>query len=409
MSTTTKSKEALELSYVEFRQAKSRVNKALASTTNERTLVSKMQQLSDALKRLNVHHTAWVGKAGFTDDQLAAEKFSTAWLEKEWEEVDDLQDKVDELTVHSLPRTQLTTEESINIACSQMETVQSDISTKLKQLLQKTATPSKGSEASVVSISCISAYKEILAGVKADLENSFSVLADRIMLLDKDNSTNHCSEFEQFRREQHAMITQVQIRLAEAASVKEPVKESTAKSANKSLEMEKSKAPTFSGKTLDFPEFKRSWQAIAGVYWDDANQVEQIKHKVDQKTRRIISRCNSMKDVWEALDKEYAQEEEVIIAVNEELKNLTSSNCTVSEYIVELRNYLPGLEEALKSVNGLDHLCSPDRVNLLLTKLYMNGITLEPRILALLMKDFSNSFWIGMMLPSPQLLVQNQP
>jgi hypothetical protein len=29
MSTTTKSKEALELSYVEFRQAKFRVNKAL--------------------------------------------------------------------------------------------------------------------------------------------------------------------------------------------------------------------------------------------------------------------------------------------------------------------------------------------------------------------------------------------
>ena len=45
-----------------------------------------------------------------------------------------------------------------------------------------------------------------------------------------------------------------------------------------------------------------------------------------------------MKNVWEALDKEYAQEEEVIIAVNEELNNLTSSTFTVSEYIVELRN-----------------------------------------------------------------------
>ena len=75
-----------------------------------------------------------------------------------------------------------------------------------------------------------------------------------------------------------------------------------------------------------------------------------------------------MKNVWEALDKEYAQEEEVIIAVNEELKNLTSSTYTVSEYIVELRSYLPVLEEALESVSGLDHLCSPDRVNLLLTK-----------------------------------------
>ena len=35
---------------------------------------------------------------------------------------------------------------------------------------------------------------------------------------------------------------------------------------------------------------------------------------------------------------------------------------------MELRNYLPVLEEALTAVNGLDHLCSPDCVNLLLTK-----------------------------------------
>ena len=164
MSITTKVKEAIELSYVEFRQAKSRVNKALVSTTNERSLVTKMKQLSDALAKLNVHHTAWVGKAGFTDAQLAAEKYSSNWLEKEWEEVDELQDKIDELTVQSLPHTQLSTNESINIACSQMETVQSDISTKLKQLLLKT-TPSKDS---VISLSCVSAYKEILANVKAD-------------------------------------------------------------------------------------------------------------------------------------------------------------------------------------------------------------------------------------------------
>ena len=132
--------------------------------------------------------------------------------------------------------------------------------------------------------------------------------------------------------------------------------------------MEKSRAPTFSGKTIDYPEFKRGWTAVAGVYLDDANQVEQIKHKVDVKTRRIIARRSTMENVWAALDKEFAQEEQVIIAVNAELKNLMSMTCSVLEYIVELINYLPVLEEALKAVNGLDHLCSPDCVNLLLTK-----------------------------------------
>ena len=41
--------------------------------------------------------------------------------------------------------------------------------------------------------------------------------------------------------------------------------------------MEKSKDPTFSREALDFHEFKRGWQTI-GVYSNDANQVEQIKH-----------------------------------------------------------------------------------------------------------------------------------
>ena len=86
--------------------------------------------------------------------------------------------------------------------------------------------------------------------------------------------------------------------------------------------MEKSKAPTFSGKTIDYPEFKRGWQKVAGVCWDDGNQVEQLKFKVDSETRRIISRCNTMREVWEVMDSEFAQEQEVVNAVDLELNNL---------------------------------------------------------------------------------------
>ena len=71
---------------------------------------------------------------------------------------------------------------------------------------------------------------------------------------------------------------------------------------------------------------------------------------------------------WSALVKDFAQEEEVIITVNAELNSLISAESSVAECIVELRNYLPVLEEALKAVNELDHLCSPDRVSLLLLK-----------------------------------------
>ena len=132
--------------------------------------------------------------------------------------------------------------------------------------------------------------------------------------------------------------------------------------------MEKSKAPSFTGKTIDYPEFKRGWAKVAAVHWDDGNQVEQIKYKVDSDTKQLISRCSTMEEVWQVLDAEYAQEQEVINAVNIELHRLKSIECSIPEYIVKLRNYLPSLEEALKAVNGLDHLQSPDRVNLLTQK-----------------------------------------
>ena len=75
-----------------------------------------------------------------------------------------------------------------------------------------------------------------------------------------------------------------------------------------------------------------------------------------------------MDQVWDVLDKEYGQEQEVVNAVNTELKLLKSDTCSTAEYIVKLRNFLPGLEDALKSVNGLEHLQTPDKVNYLIEK-----------------------------------------
>ena len=99
--------------------------------------------------------------------------------------------------------------------------------------------------------------------------------------------------------------------------------------------MEKIKAPVFSGRTIEYPEFKRGWQKVAGVHWSDGNQVEQIKHKVDQETRKIITRCNTMKEVWEVLDSEFAQEQKVVNAVDTELNDLALVTGTKSAILRE--------------------------------------------------------------------------
>ena len=132
--------------------------------------------------------------------------------------------------------------------------------------------------------------------------------------------------------------------------------------------MEKCKAPSFTGKTIDYPEFKRAWIKTAGIAWSDDNQVQQIKLKIDNESRQIITRCKTMEEVWSVLDGEYAQEQEIVNAVDEELLKLRSTECTTCEYIVKLHNSLPNLEDALRTVDGLPHLQSPQRVSFLLEK-----------------------------------------
>ena len=72
-----------------------------------------------------------------------------------------------------------------------------------------------------------------------------------------------------------------------------------------------------------------------------------------------------MKDVWDAPDKGYGQEQEVVSTINLEPKQLRSEACTTLEYIEKLRNCLPGLEEVLEVVDRLEHLRTPDKVNYL--------------------------------------------
>ena len=357
-------KDALDNGVTDFERCKTRIKNALAVTPpNTRTVRSKMKLLTESLSNLNILHTAWVGKSGLSDEQLAEDRYSTTWLKAEWAEVDLIEDQVEELLI---PLETRTDNESLSILHNQMETLQHDISTKTRSLLEKTAPPTDTSETKPnISATSHKIYDDMISSVQTSLSGEFDNIAEKIMSLDKQNVVTLCKDFEQFRRNQHSNIVTVQLRLADIIS--QPADSQRSKSV-KSMEMEKSKAPVFSGKTIHYPEFKRGWQQVAGVHWDDANQVEQIKHKVDEKTRRIISRCKNMADVWKVLDEEFAQEQEVILAVEEELRKLRSTNCSVPEYIVELRNYLPTLEDALESVNGVDHLHSPDRVNYLTAK-----------------------------------------
>ena len=122
---------------------------------------------------------------------------------------------------------------------------------------------------------------------------------DSMSKLDPINLKTQCNELEHFKRANQPIVLTIQMQLAEqlATPPPAPIAASSTSTRTRDIKMEKSKAPIFSGRTIEYPEFKRGWKKVAGVYWGDSNQVEQIKYKVDNDTCRIVSRCETMDDV----------------------------------------------------------------------------------------------------------------
>ena len=360
-------KEALDLSFSSYKRhynALDRVIKSIPTTDiNTRILKSKIDSLDDALNSLTTAHTSWVSKIDLSTTDLSAQTFSNQWLEDRWAEADAvldeakilLQSKEDQLAPPSLQHNQ-----KVAVLEGQMRSLQLGIGNRIKTLVKSSTEAIPPASHPVLS--------SMVEEVRKQLSGEFRELSKQILDQSGEKCMDVADEFEKFHQAQEEQILEIQLNLAKSApSTNIPAAPSVRP--RTSVELEKAKVPEFSGNVIDYPEFKRGWQKVAGSHWDEENQLEQLKHKVDPHTKRILSRCNTMKEVWEALDLEYAQEQEVVNAVNSELIKLRSQDVTTAEYIVNLRNFLPCLEDSLRSVNnGLEHLHTSDKVNFLVDK-----------------------------------------
>ena len=370
MSTQVKAaKDALDLAITNYKYHVAMVKRTLKSSSpNERSLSNKLQGLTEALASLNIAHTTWVSKSQSSSSEEHPSEdspYTSQWLESCWDEVDDLQTQVDCLLQENSP-SKPTGEQQLEILDQQLQSLQNSISTKLSKLLEKT-TPTSSAVTSITPASH-TILSNLLSSVQQQLSSELSSISERFISLQVPDAVKRCASIEEFRRSKEEDLVVIQLRLADLSSPASPSPPSTSTVPHRSIEMEKSIAPSFSGSVLDYPEFKRSWAKVAAVHWDDGNQVEQIKHKVNPETRLLISQCSTMVEVWKILDVECANEQDVLNAVDIQINKLKSMDCSIPEYIVKLRRYLPYLEEALKGVDGLDYLQSPDRVNLLLQK-----------------------------------------
>ena len=359
-------KDAREVSYTTFRRNLAALTRAASSsTTSSPNLQRKLDHLTEALDNLNAAHTAWKSKAGLSATDLAEETFSDTWLQDRWEEA-DIQIDIATETLHRADEASKSPADSTErlLLEERMKSLQLSITNKIEKVSDEL-------NAANVSKLPVATLSSILNEVGQQLNQSHRELSKSIVALLSDNVPETISNHEGFHQKIERVLVDLQLSLAKHTPESKPepaVLQNPAQTARRRVEIEKCKVPMFAGDTIAYPEFKQSWQKVVGSHWDDESQLEQLKFKVDSHTKRIISRCKTMSEVWAALDAEYAQEEEVVNAVNSQLQKLRLAECTTPEYIVNLRNHLPVLQDALESVNGLEHLQTPDKVNFLVDK-----------------------------------------
>ena len=281
-------KEAVEQAVTSYKRKKAALDNCVTKKQNARSLKVKIQLLEDSLKDLNVAHTSWVSKGKFDAATLAAETYSSEWLSKTWDEVDELVDRAnvliegEELLTAEQP---LTKTQKLSLLRKQMETLQRDVTNELDSLSTNTAVEKLNTSTHAV-------YAGMLSKVQVQLQTTYGELSKSILTLSGADFDEDVKKHEDFRQLEQKRFLDVQVKLAKLAPDSSQAKSPPIRAA---VQMEKCTAPTFSGRTIEYPEFKQSWCKIAGTVWDDANQIEQMKQKVDVYTKKIVSRCSNMK------------------------------------------------------------------------------------------------------------------
>ena len=177
----------------------------------------------------------------------------------------------------------------MDVLTTHLDSIQKSISSKLDKLLAKTDT------ASTANLSLTPASQKILINLSDSVQHQssseLSSISEQIMSLNSAGAVQTCTSIEEFRRSKEDDLVIIQLRLADISTLATPFSPAASP---RGVEMEKSRAPSFTGKTIDYLECRRAWAEMAAIPWNYDNQVEKINHEVDSATRRFIGRCSTM-------------------------------------------------------------------------------------------------------------------
>ena len=253
-------KDALVQSYTTFKRNKAALSRAVENANTRefasmRSLKLKINALEESLNIVNASHTSWISKAEFPTEALAAEAYSNEWLEGLWEEVDNLCDKGNEIIHHietASDPPSLQADQKTFILEEQMKSLQLSICNEIDILTSNTSVENLATPSHAV-------YTDMTTRVGNQLNGPFRDLSKSILDLSGANLQDVVTNHEQFHQVQHKRLLDVQINLAKLApsstdlnsvAVPNAVSTGSVSTRTRTVEMEKCKAPTFSGMTI---------------------------------------------------------------------------------------------------------------------------------------------------------------
>ena len=121
--------------------------------------------------------------------------------------------------------------------------------------------------------------------------------------------------------------------------------------------------PTFSGKVVDYPEWKKLFKDCVEVQYEESASVMILRTQaLPDSLRYLVPRCANLASIWEKLDKKYLDPSRVWKGVKQDLLSLDRKKLGKARYMVDLVNKLLDAEILLDTVGMVHWLRQEDKI-----------------------------------------------
>ena len=118
------------------------------------------------------------------------------------------------------------------------------------------------------------------------------------------------------------------------------------------VQLAKTKPPLFKGEIVDFPEFKRKWNALVHPANLPAEaELDKLRDAIPKSAKDQLYGCKTLLEAWSIFDKRYGNPELIAKKLKDQLKNITVEGKSDPEKVINLQVRVKTLVMQLSTLN----------------------------------------------------------